>query len=174
MTGEAMTIGQLAASADVHVETVRYYQRRGLLPEPSRPAGGIRRYGPGEVGRLQFIRRAQRMGFSLEEVAGLLAVSGQHACEQTRQLTELKLEDVRRRLFELKQLEHDLLALVADCAQVGSGDGCPTLERLEHASSAALLVRIPGDHGSVSPRRQPTSGDVQRKPRKLANQQPNG
>ena len=79
MTGEAMTIGQLAASADVHVETVRYYQRRGLLLEPPRPAGSVRRYGAGDRSRLQFIRRAQTMGFSLEEIAGLLDIRGRHA-----------------------------------------------------------------------------------------------
>lgn len=145
MQGESVTISQLAASADVHVETVRYYQRRGLLPEPSKPAGSIRRYGRGDIIRLQFIRRAQMMGFSLEEIVGLLEVRGRHACEQTRQLTELKLIDVRRRLTELKQLEQGLIALVADCAQVRSGDCCPTLELLEHAGN--LLA-------SPSPRRR--------------------
>jgi MerR family mercuric resistance operon transcriptional regulator len=79
-----MTISRLAAAAGVHVETVRYYQRRGLLPEPERPMGSVRRYGPDDVGRLQFIRRAQAMGFSLDEIAGLLEVKGQRACEETR------------------------------------------------------------------------------------------
>ncbi|MBN5140947.1 MerR family transcriptional regulator [Stenotrophomonas maltophilia] len=101
MVTHVMTISRLAAAAGVHVETVRYYQRRGLLPEPERPMGSVRRYGLNEVGRLQFIRRAQAMGFSLDEIAGLLEVKGQRACEQTRQLTELKLAEVRRRLDEL-------------------------------------------------------------------------
>ena len=126
----AMTIGQLSIAAGVHVETVRYYQRRGLLPEPPRPAGGIRRYGAGALNRLRFIRRAQAMGFSLAEIAGLLTVRGQHACERTRQLTEEKLADVRQRLAELKHLERDLQAMVRDCARVGSGAECPTLEQL--------------------------------------------
>ena len=79
MTTNAMTIGRLAAAAGVHVETVRYYQRRELLREPSRALGSVRRYGIEDVGRLQFIRRAQAMGFSLDEIAGLLRVKGQRA-----------------------------------------------------------------------------------------------
>jgi MerR family mercuric resistance operon transcriptional regulator len=148
-----VTISQLAASAEVNVETVRYYQRRGLLPEPARPAGGIRRYGGGDVRRLQFIRRAQTMGFSLDEIAGLLEVRGRRACEQTRQLTELKLIDVRRRLAELKKLEQDLVALVAACTQVRSGDCCPTLERLEHAGSHPLAVPSLGRREKASRKR---------------------
>src|SRR5690606_20864530 len=108
-----------------HVETVRYYQRRGLLPEPVRPAGGVRRYGQAEVTRLQFIRRAQAMGFTLQEIAGLLEVKGRLACEQTRQLTERKLADVRLRLAELRQLEGELLELISECSQATAGDCCP-------------------------------------------------
>ena len=104
MTTMTLTIGRLAASASVHIETIRYYQRRGLMHEPARPPGGVRRYGSTDVTRLQFIRRAQTMGFSLEEIAGLLQIKGKRACEQTRQLAELKLADVRRRLGELRQL----------------------------------------------------------------------
>lgn len=114
MASNTLTISRLAASADVHIETVRYYQRRGLLDEPVRPMGGVRRYGQADIARLQFIRRAQAMGFSLEEIAGLLEVKGQRACEQTRLLTERKLVEVRRRLDELKRLESDLECLVEE------------------------------------------------------------
>jgi MerR family mercuric resistance operon transcriptional regulator len=131
MATTTFTISRLAASANVHIETVRYYQRRGLLPEPERPLGGIRRYGPGDVSRLQFIRQAQTMGFSLDEIAGLLQVKGKRACEQTRQLAELKLADIRRRQGELRQLESDLIQMVSECSQVSSGECCPTLIRLE-------------------------------------------
>ena len=131
MATTTFTISRLAASANVHIETVRYYQRRGLLPEPERPLGGIRRYGPGDVSRLQFIRQAQTMGFSLDEIAGLLQVKGKRACEQTRQLAELKLADIRRRQGELRQLESDLIQMVSECSQVLSGECCPTLIRLE-------------------------------------------
>ena len=125
-----MTISRLASAVGVHVETVRYYQRRGLLLEPERPAGGVRRYGREDVGRLQFIRRAQAMGFSLDEIAGLLEVRGQRACEQTRQLTERKLDEVRRRREELQQLEADLKRLVEECRHVTEGAACPTIDRL--------------------------------------------
>lgn len=149
MPDNLLTISRLAAAADVHVETVRYYQRRGLLKEPRRPAGGIRRYGQQDLIRLQFIRRAQTMGFSLAEIAGLLEVKGQRACEETRQMTEVKLADVRRRLGELRALENDLIGLVSDCIQAGEGDCCPTLALLEHvdARSNRRGGRTPAGHG---------------------------
>ena len=128
-----LTISGLAASADVHVETVRYYQRRGLLPEPPRPQGGVRHYGAAEVARLQFIRRAQAMGFTLDETAGLLDLQGKMACEQTRKLTEQKLADVRQRIVELRQLEHDLASMVIECNRAAMNVRCPTLSLLGSA-----------------------------------------
>lgn len=125
-----LTIGRLAASAAVNVETVRYYQRRGLLAEPPRPPGGVRHYGPAEVTRLQFIRRAQAMGFTLDEIGGLLKVRGRRACEQTRTLTEHKLELVRQRIVELQRLEQDLASLVEECGQAAVNAECPTLSLL--------------------------------------------
>lgn len=133
----AFTIGPLATAAGVHVETVRYYQRRGLLPEPSRPLGGVRRYGDSDLTRLQFIRRAQAMGFSLDAIAGLLNVKGADACDHTRELAENKLMDVRRKLDELRRLEGELVQLVAECERTGSDQCCPTLNRLEHAGEHA-------------------------------------
>jgi len=127
----AMTIRRLADSAGVHVETVRYYQRRGLLREPPRPAGGVRHYDAGDVGRLQFIRRAQAMGFTLEEIADLARLQGQDACEHTRQLTELKLAEVRRKIGELRRLERELAQLAAQCAKTPPHACCPTLDRFE-------------------------------------------
>lgn len=129
----AMTIRRLADSAGVNVETVRYYQRRGLLREPTRPLGGVRRYDTTDVGRLQFIRRAQAMGFSLDEIAELAQLTGQGACEHTRQLTELKLADVRRKITELRRLERELAQLAAECARSPADAWCPTLDRLETA-----------------------------------------
>ncbi|CAM0997400.1 MerR family transcriptional regulator [Rhodanobacter sp. Root179] len=129
----ALTIGRLALAADVHVETVRYYQRVGLLHEPERPLGGVRRYGQTDVMRLQFIRRAKTMGFTLEEIAGLLQLKGKRACAQTRRLTEHKLFDVRRKLEDLRRLEAELVQLAADCAQVPRGGHCPTLDFLRQA-----------------------------------------
>ena len=138
MRPNTFTISRLAAAADVHVETVRYYQRRRLLPEPQRPQGGFRHYGSADVARLQFIRRAQAMGFTLDEIAGLLELKGKRACEQTRQLTELKLADVRQRLDALHRLEGDLMHLIAECGQAPAGKSCPTLDRLEHAEERTV------------------------------------
>lgn len=129
MAANAMTISRLAAAAGVHVETVRYYQRRGLLQEPERPQGSIRRYGTDDVGRLHFIRRAQAVGFRLDEIAGLLEVKGRRACEQTLQLTERKLAEARQRLEELRRLEADLEHLIEEC-RAATGEACPTLGRL--------------------------------------------
>ncbi|EIM03859.1 MerR family DNA-binding protein [Rhodanobacter denitrificans] len=129
----ALTIGRLALAADVHVETVRYYQRMGLLHEPERPLGGVRRYEHQDLARLQFIRRAKTMGFTLEEIAGLLQLKGKRACAQTRRLTEHKLLDVRRKLEDLRRLEAELVQLAADCARVPRGGHCPTLDFLRQA-----------------------------------------
>lgn len=142
MTANAMTISRLAAAAGVHVETVRYYQRRGLLREPSRAPGSVRRYGIDDVSRLQFIRRAQAMGFSLDEITGLLEVKGQHACEQTRLLTERKLIEVRQRLQDLRRLEVELEKMVGQCHSVASGAACPTLDLLVHASEPAVRAKL--------------------------------
>lgn len=131
MPEASFTISHLAAAADVHIETVRYYQRRGLLNEPRRPAGGIRRYGAHDLHRLQFIRRAKAMGFSLDEIGSLLSLKGQNACEETRKVTELKLADVRRRLTELAALEKELAGLAAACGRSADSDLCPTLAKLE-------------------------------------------
>ena len=137
MRPNTFTISRLAAAADVHVETVRYYQRRRLLRQPERPIGGVRRYDENDVNRLQFIRRAQMMGFSLDEIAGLLEITGERSCEQTRQLTERKLVDVRLRIRELRQLERDLEQKIARCAQVPAGECCPTLDFLERPRKPA-------------------------------------
>ena len=145
MDVQAFTIGRLAASAGVNVETVRYYQRRGLLSEPRRPAGGIRRYTSNDLARLRYIRRAQTMGFSLDEIVGLLERHGRRACEQTKRLTQHKLLDVRKRLGELRKLERQLSQLVASCGEASIGACCPTLELLEHAGLEAL-PRSRGKH----------------------------
>jgi len=91
---ESLTIGGLAKAAGVHVETVRYYQRRGLLREPARPLNGIRRYAAADVSRLRFIKHAQESGFSLDEVNALLGLSGRPACRASRAVAAKKLEEL--------------------------------------------------------------------------------
>src|SRR3546814_14813553 len=105
----------------------------GLLREPERPLGGVRRYEHQDLARLQFIRRAKTMGFTLDEIAGLLELKGKRACDQTRRLTEHKLLDVRRKLEDLQRLEAELMQLADDCAHAPRGGHCPTLDFLRQA-----------------------------------------
>ncbi|CQR44571.1 Mercuric resistance operon regulatory protein [Thiomonas sp. CB3] len=125
-----MTIGTVAKAVGVNVETIRFYQRKGLLGEPMRPQGSFRRYGPGDVARLQFIKSAQRLGFSLDEIAGLLQLDDGVHCDQARELGERRLQDVRIKLADLKRIESVLAAMIRAC---GSSDGsmsCPLIEAL--------------------------------------------
>ena len=128
---ETLTIGALAKAANVHIETVRYYQRRGLLREPARPLNGIRRYGVADVSRLRFIRHAQRSGFSLDEVRALLRLSGRPACGASRTLAAKKLAAIEEKMRMLVRLRRELRAWVAAC-DANTGDNCPALEKLAH------------------------------------------
>lgn len=122
-----LTIGELAALAGVGVETVRFYQRKGLACEPPRLAGAIRRYGATDVGRLRFVKSAQRLGFSLEEVGELLRLEDGAHCRQASALAESKLTDIRRKLAELSRMEAALADLVKAC-HVGRGKvSCPLI-----------------------------------------------
>lgn len=124
------TIGAVAKAAGVNVETIRFYQRKGLLAEPDKPHGGIRRYGPADVARVKFVKAAQRLGFSLDEVAGLLTLDDGTHCDEARQLAEQKLADVRTKLAGLRRIERVLSALVRDCAHHGMVS-CPLISSLQ-------------------------------------------
>ena len=126
----ALTIGALAAAAGVHVETVRFYQRRGLLAEPTRPPGGVRRYGADDADRLRFIRRAQAMGFALSEIQSLLKLRTRRSCHATRELAEVKLDLVNARIRELRRLRKELIMLVAECDLNSEDTRCPLMDRL--------------------------------------------
>src|SRR5438046_2807643 len=95
---EQLTIGRLAATAGVNVETIRFYQRKGLLSAPNRRYGGIRRYGATELSRVKFVKSAQRLGFSLAEISELLALEDGAHCREAREQAERKLGDVRAKL----------------------------------------------------------------------------
>jgi MerR family transcriptional regulator, mercuric resistance operon regulatory protein len=127
---EAMTIGRLAAAAGVNVETVRYYQRRGLLEAPQRPSGSIGRYPPAALTRLRFIRRSQSLGFSLDEVQALLSLDDGQSCAAARRIGERKLSDVRQRLQALQALEAALEELVSRCSTSKRKVNCPLIEAL--------------------------------------------
>ena len=110
-----MTIGRLAKAAGVNVETVRYYQRRGLISEPRKPPGGHRRYPDDALHRIEFIRRAQQLGFTLDEIGLLLDKSGGPAGKDARQVAEKRLEVIESRLAELGRMRDGLAKLIAEC-----------------------------------------------------------
>lgn len=126
-----LTIGAFAGAAGVGVETVRFYQRRGLLTEPDRPSGGIRRYGAFDVDRVRFIKASQRLGFSLDEVAGLLSLDDGAHCEEARALAEAKLSDVREKLTDLRRIEKVLAELVRECRATTGVLSCPLISSLQ-------------------------------------------
>ena len=128
---ERLTIGAFAAAADVNVETVRYYQRKGLLMEPDKPRGSIRRYGKTDVERVKFIKSAQRLGFSLDEITGLLALDDGAHCREARTLGQRKLDDVREKLADLRRIESVLARLVRDCGNVRGTVSCPLILALQ-------------------------------------------
>ena len=127
----AMTIARLGAAAGVGVETVRYYQRRGLIAVPA-SAGAVRRYGPEDVRRLRFIRRAQASGFTLDEIGELLALDRTGDRARVRALAAERLAALDARIAELEQSRGALERLRATCA-AGSRGPCPILEAFDGA-----------------------------------------
>jgi MerR family mercuric resistance operon transcriptional regulator len=128
---ENLTIGAFARVAEVNVETIRFYQRKGLLPEPDRPYGSIRRYGTADVARVKFVKSAQRLGFSLDEVAELLKLEDGTHCDEARTLAEHKLKDVREKLADLHRIESALARLVDDCSAKKGTVTCPMIAALQ-------------------------------------------
>ena len=129
----AFTIGGLAETAGINLETIRFYQRRGLMPQPARPLGGIRRYGQSDLARVRFIKSAQRLGFSLDEVADLLQLEDGSHCGQARVQGERKLADVRARLVDLQRIELALADLVDRCHGTRGRVCCPLIVSLQSA-----------------------------------------
>jgi len=127
MTQDAqpLTIGALAKAAGVNVETIRFYQRKSLLPVPDRLYGGIRRYGEVDIARLRFIKSAQRLGFSLDEIAELLRLEDGTHCDEASRLAERKLAEVRNKQADLKRMESALATLVDACHTQSGQVSCP-------------------------------------------------
>ena len=130
-TLENLTIGAFAKAAGVNVETIRFYQRKGLLLEPDRPYGGIRRYGASDVMRVRFMKSAQRLGFSLDEIAELLRLEEGTHCEEASSLAEHKLKDVREKLADLTRMEVALSGLVRACHAAKGNVSCPMIASLQ-------------------------------------------
>jgi MerR family mercuric resistance operon transcriptional regulator len=127
---ETLTIGPLAKAAGVHVETIRFYQRKGLLSEPDKPPGAIRRYGEAPIRRVRFIKSAQGLGFKLNEIGELLSLDDGSHCQQASALAERKLIAVRETLAALMQMEAALSELVDACQATRGSVSCPLITRL--------------------------------------------
>ena len=127
---ENLTIGALAKAAGVNVETIRFYQRKGLLREPDRAYGSIRRYGYSDVKRLWFVKSAQRLGFSLDEVAQLLRLEDGTHCGEAADIATRRLADVRSRLADLSRMSAVLSELVGRCHKRRGKISCPLISTL--------------------------------------------
>ena len=130
-----LTIGKVAAAAAVNVETIRFYQRRGLLTEPPKSPGGFRYYGDATIARVRFVKRAQALGFSLEEVLGLLALEESNACGPTHDAAVRKLQLVEERINDLKRIRSTLKNLVQQCEAGPGAVCCPIIESLAERAS---------------------------------------
>jgi len=128
---DTWTISGLAIEAQVGVETIRFYQRKGLMHEPERPPGSVRRYGQRDLGRVRFIKSAQRLGFSLDEVAQLLTLEDGAHCHEAREQAQLKLADVRSKLVDLQRIEAALVDLVNRCSAAQGNVNCPLIASLQ-------------------------------------------
>lgn len=127
---ESMGIGTLAKRAGVGIDTVRYYERSGLLAPSQRLSSGYRRYTPLELARLRFIRRAQALGFTLSEVRELLTLSAKRDVARVKRSAEAKLQDVDRKILALQKIRDGLATLVAACPGHGRAADCPILKAL--------------------------------------------
>ena len=135
---ESFTIGAFAEAAGVNVETIRFYQRKGLLPEPAKPHGSIRRYGDADVTRVRFVKAAQRLGFSLDAIAELLRLDDGTHCEEASALAESKLKDVREKIADLARMESVLSELVCSCHARKGNVSCPLIASLQDGGRLSL------------------------------------
>lgn len=123
----------MAGAAGVRVETIRFYQRKRLMREPDRAQGSIRRYGDADLARVRFIKSAQRLGFSLHEVAELLKLEDGSHCKEAREQAERKLAEVRTRLDGLRRIEATLTRLAARCRNTSGKVRCPLIASLQQS-----------------------------------------
>jgi len=128
-----LTISRVAQEADVNLETIRFYQRKGLMTAPERPQGGIRRYGAADVARVRFIKSAQRIGFTLDEIAQLLKLDDGARCGEAREIANHKLTVIRQRVVDLQRMEEALAELVKCCADSRGTVNCPLITSLQLA-----------------------------------------
>lgn len=127
----SISIGILAKAAGVNVETIRFYQRKCLMREPEKNYGSIRQYKEADLNRLRFIKSAQKLGFSLEEIGELLKLEDGTRCSDARKLAEIKLTDVRQKLKDLHHIESALAKLVDHCIASRGKVSCPMIASLQ-------------------------------------------
>ena len=134
---DGLTIGRVARDAGLEIDTVRFYEREGLLNRPARTAAGYRHYSSDAVSRLRFIRQAKELGFSLSEIKELLAlrVTPGKSCSDVRAHADHKIADVDRRIASLKRMRGALVKLASACSGKGPVSQCPILEALEKEES---------------------------------------
>ncbi len=147
-----LTIGEVARRVGIGVETVRFYEREGLLAEPARRASGYRQYGEDAVPRLRFIRRAKALGFTLKEIAELLALRDDPDATRAdvRRQAQTKVADIEAKVRDLQRMKEALLSLAATCHGDGPAGGCPILEALARPEDDG-----PGGAVSATGQRQP-------------------
>jgi MerR family mercuric resistance operon transcriptional regulator len=134
---QGRSIGELSRATGVNIETIRYYERIGILPRARRTSGGRRFYGPEEARTLTFVRRARELGFTLDEVRALLALGGpkRGSCTQIEKIASHHLAHIRNKIADLRKLERVLASTVARCAE-GNRPRCPILDILDSGLSA--------------------------------------
>ena len=135
--GDLLNIGALAELGEVNVESIRFYQRKGLVAEPARPAGGIRRYRSADLSRITFIKSAQRLGFTLDEIADLLMLDDGSSCAKARAKAQQKLDDVRVRMRDLQRIDDVLTGLIGKCDRSKGKVRCPLIAALQEPPGAA-------------------------------------
>ena len=130
---QALTIGEVAKAAEVGIETVRFYEREGLIAEPPRRQSGYRQYPPDTVRRLRFIRRAKELGFTLKEIGELLdlRVDPARSCGDVRTLAKAKMADIEAKMLDLARIQAALTELVRTCRGRGPTSTCPILDALD-------------------------------------------
>jgi len=145
----SLTIGQVARACGVGVETIRFYEREELVPQPPRPEVGFRRYPPETVKRVLFIQRSKALGFSLREIRDLLSlrVDSARSCNQVRKHAEAKVADIEEKIETLRGMRQALEKLVAACGSRSARGECPILEALEDGERIGPPVKKPGGHG---------------------------
>ncbi len=129
----ALTIGEVAKRSGIGLETVRFYERKGLIEEPPRTDSGYRQYPAAVVARLRFIKRAKELGFSLKEILELLSlrVDSDTTCADVKKRADLKILDIEQKISILREMKRALTKLVVLCAESGPTSDCPILEALE-------------------------------------------